>query len=141
MSEQPSSTPRSELQALRRNYRAVKAPAFLGTRIRAAVNARQGQRRRHGPLLAAVTVALVVLAVLPFIPRQEQVRPPVSMAALPMGLTSVRLPPPPSLTRLRSVSTPALPPRPVRPKPDTPGKSPEVQTHNPWQQENTHEVT
>ena len=140
MNEQPSSTPRSELQALRHDYRALKAPAFLGTRIHAEVTARQGRRTRR-PLLAAVVVALVVLAIVPFLPRQELAPPPVSMAALPMGLTSVRLPPAPSLTKLRSVSTPALPPRPARPQPDTSGKSPEVQTHNPWQKENTHEVT
>ena len=141
MSKQQPNSPPSELQALRRDYRALKAPAFLDTRIRANVADRQARHTRRRPLLVAVAVAIAMLAIVPFIPRHELATPPVSMAALPMGLTSVRLPPPPSLTKLRSVSTPALPPRPVRPQPDTSGKSPEVQTHNPWQKENTHEVT
>ncbi len=141
MSEQQPDTPPSELQALRRDYRALKAPAFLETRVRAGVIDRQARHSRRRPLLIAVAVAIAMLAIVPFIARHELATPPVSMAALPMGLTSVRLPPPPSLTKLRSVSTPALPPRPARPQPDTSGKSPEVQTHNPWQKENTHEVT
>ena len=141
MSKQQPNSPPSELQALRRDYRALKAPAFLDTRIRANVADRQARHTRRRPLLVAVAVAIAMLAIVPFIPRHELATPPVSMAALPMSLTSVRLPPPPSLTKLRSVSTPALPPRPVRPQPDTSGKTPEVQTHNPWQKENTHEVT
>ena len=141
MSEQRSSTLPGKLQALRHDYRALKAPAFLDTRICAEVAAREAKRTRRQPLLVAVAVAIAVLTIVPFLHWQETATPPVSMAALPMGLTSVRLPPPPSLTKLRSISTPALPPRPVRPQPDTPGKPPEVQTLNPWQKENTHEIT
>ena len=140
MSEQHPVT-LSELRTLKREYRARQAPAFMATRIRTGLAARQARRARRRPVLAAVAVAIAVLAILPFLLRQEVAPPSQSMAALPMGLTSVRLPPVPSLTKLRSVTTPALPPRPVRPSPDSSGKQPDVQTRNPWQQEKTHEVT
>ena len=140
MSEQQSVTP-SELRALKHGYRSLQSPAFMATRIRAGLNAQQVRRARRRPVLAVVAIAIGVLAILPFIPRQETAPLPLSMAALPMGLTSVRLPPSPSLTKLRSVSTPALPPRPVRPSSDKSGKQPDVQTRYPWQKEKTHEIT
>mgnify|MGYP001822808589 CR=1 FL=1 len=132
-----------ELSALRRDYRALKAPPFLATRIRAGVDERSTRRARRRPLFAAVAIAAGVLAILPFINWQAATQQPSiqPMASLSLGLTTVKLPPSPSLAKLRSVSPPPLPPRPVTPNPDRSGKPDDVQTHNPWQQENTHEVT
>ena len=132
-----------ELSALKRDYRALEAPPFLVTRIRAGIDGQARHRTRRRPLLAALAIAACVLAILPFINLQEVTRQPSlqPVASLSLGMTTVKLPPSPSLARLRSVSLPTLPPRPVMPKPDRSGKATDVQTHNPWQQENTHEVT
>ena len=127
------------LASLKRDYRTLGAPPYLATRIRAGLAGRAGRRRRRRPLFAAIAIAVCVLAVLTFLPRQQVLQPPSSMASLSLRLTSVRLPPSPSLARLRSVRTPPLPPRPAPPKPAKPGKASDVHTHYP--EEKTHEVT
>ena len=126
------------LRALRQNYRALEAPPFMANRIRAAIDEQARRRTRRRPMFAAIAVVICLLAVLPFMQRQEATLPQ-SMASLPMGLTSVRLPSLPSLAKLRSIRTPALPPRPVTPARDRAGKQTDVQTRNP--KEKTHEVT
>jgi len=128
-----------DLRSLKRDYRTLQAPPFLASRIRAGIDARTANRANRRPLLAAVAIAVCVLAVLPFMFKQEAAQQPLSMASLSMGLTTVRLPSTPSLAKLRSVRTPALPPRPVPPPVDKSGKEIDIQTRYP--KEKTHEVT
>jgi hypothetical protein len=129
----------SELASLKRRYRALEAPPFLASRIRAGMEVQTRRRGSRRPLLAAMAIAVCGLAVLPFVLKQETAQQPHSMVSLSMGLTSVKLPPTPSLAKLRSVRTPALPPRPVPPPRDQSGKETDVQTRYP--KEKTHEVT
>lgn len=128
-----------DLLSLRRDYRTLQAPPFLASRIRAGIDARTTRSIRRRPLLAATAIAVCVLVVLPFLFKQGAVQPPLPMVSLSMGMTSVKLPPTPSLAKLRSVRTPALPPRPVPPPRNKSGKETDVQTRYP--KENTHEVT
>ena len=130
-----------DLRSLKRDYRTLQAPPFLASRIRAGIDARTTRSIRRRPWLAATAIAICVLAVVPFIFQQEAVQQPApqSMVSLSMGMTSVKLPPAPSLAKLRSVRTPALPPRPVPPPHDKSGKETDVQTRYP--KEKTHEVT
>ena len=130
---------RDRLASLRDAYRATGAPPFLASRIRAGLDAQHRRHSRRRPVFAAIAIALCVLALLPFLPRQQVMESPSPLASLSMGLASVRLPPSPSLTRMRSVATPSPPSRPVLPQPDRPVEAPDVQTHYP--KEKTHELT
>ena len=126
------------LRSLKHDYHALQAPPYLATRIRAGLDEQARRSTRRRPVYAAIAIVLAVLALLPFMQRQ-QVTAPQSLASLSLGMSSVKLPPSPSLARLRSVRTPTLPPRPVIPKRDRTGKQTDVQTRYP--KENTHEVT
>ena len=130
MSEHDKSSA-DDLQSLRRDYRTLQAPPFLASRIRAGIDARTTRSIRRRPLLAATAIAVCVLAVLPFLFKQGAVQQPLPMVSLSMGLTTVRLPPTPSLAKLRSVRTPALPPRPVPLPRNKSGKETDVQTRYP----------
>lgn len=105
-----------ELEELRQSYRAIRAPANTAARV---LSTAQAQTRPRGSLrLAYAGTALVVgiLAVLPFMTLRESA--PDQLSMLP-SLTAVSRAMPaksgvstPSLSRVRSVSMPAMPKRP-----------------------------
>ena len=76
-----------ELESLRRHYRALEAPPFLASRIRAVIDARTTRSPGRRPLLAGVAIAICVLAVLPFIFQQEAAQQPVPQSMVSLSMT------------------------------------------------------
>lgn len=114
---------RDDLEQLKRDYRRIKAPPYLATRIRAEVADRPAHRRR-GPAMAAVAVAIAVIVLTPLVQqeRSTQTTRAPSLTMLSRLTPNKPLVPAPSLSRVRSVRSPALPPRPLlkpTPKPQT----------------------
>ena len=100
-----------------RNYRQIKAPAHLATRIRAEVSDRPAKTHSWMPVAATLMVAIAAVWLLPFAWQQQSVDTPTpkkpslsALATLKPDKPSVRAP---SLTQLRSVKAPSLPPKPV----------------------------
>lgn len=104
------------LEQLKRDYRNLRAPAYLATRIGAEVAARGAGSRWWIPVTAAATA---IVAVVWLVPNFSQQPPPVSagastpsfstLAALRPATPSVKTP---GLSQLRSVTMPALSARP-----------------------------
>ena len=106
---------RPDLNALRTRYREIEAPPRLATRIRAEVRQRAGARPRWRPAFALAGAAAAALVILPLaLQRQPSVKAsltsPPSISAVKPSMTSL------GLSRVRSVRTPAIPPKP-RPEP------------------------
>jgi len=104
------------LDQLKRDYRKLRAPAYLATRIGAEVAGRGARSRRWIPVTAAATA---IAAVVWLVPNLSQRQPPVSpgastpsfstLAALRPTTPSVKTP---GLSQLRGVTMPALSARP-----------------------------
>ena len=108
-----------DIEKLKRDYQAIRAPDYLATRIRAET--RERPRRSWLPTVATVAVAVAAVTVAPILLQQQAgqdtVAPkPTSLSSL-SGLSSnkpkVKAP---SLSNVRSVTVPALP---KKPKPKT----------------------
>lgn len=117
-----------ELDKLKQDYREIHAPEYVATRIRAEVADRDRPTRSWLPALAPVAVAIAAVAVAPLLmqqqPGDEAVAPkPTSMSTLTRLASLKPAISPPSLSTMKSVKVPALPPR---PKPDS---NKEPQTH------------
>ena len=116
----------NDLDELKRDYRDIEAPPALATRIRAAVADVDKQRpARWLPALTTVAVAVCVIAITPMLmtpPQQQQdsdratpTRP--SLSVLSRVSRNRPAAPTPGLSRVRSVSTPPMPRRPVLNRP------------------------
>lgn len=100
-----------DLEALQERYRETEAPPWLATRIRARLNERSADRAWWKPALALVTAGAAALLILPLaLQQQPNYKPslttPPSLSGVKPSMTSL------SLTRIKSVRTPAPPPRP-----------------------------
>lgn len=112
-----------DLKQLRESYREIEAPAHVATRVRAHV---ADTPRRSWAWLPVPATALAVFAALwfvPFLGQQTIVRdvPPAKPSL--STLASVKPAKPrtsaPGLSQLRSVSVPAMPPKPELKKPQS----------------------
>ena len=109
-----------DIDKLKRDYQDIRAPAHLATRIRAEVADRDLPRRSWLPAIATVAIAVAAVTVTPVLLQQqasEQVAPkPTSLSSL-SGISAKKpAMQAPSLSKVRSVTVPALPKKP-RPAP------------------------
>ena len=110
-----------DIDKLKQDYRGIRAPKHLATRIRAEV-ADQGRPRRSWlPALVPVAVAVAAVTVAPLLMQQqsgdETVAPkPTSMSSLTRVSSLKPEMSTPSLSKMKSVTVPALP---RKPKPDS----------------------
>ena len=110
-----------DIDKLRQDYRRIRAPGHLATRIRAEVADRSLPRRSWLPALAPIAVAVAAVTVAPLLtqqqPADETVAPkPTSMSSLTRLSTLKPEMSTPSLSTMKSVSVPALP---RKPEPDS----------------------
>ena len=110
-----------DIDKLKQDYRAVEAPPHLATRIKAEVTERPDRNRAWIP--AAVTMVFAMGIALPFLWQQTTIDPPAgtsrttqpptpSLSALASYTPARPKVSTPSLSQLRSVPVPRLPPRP-----------------------------
>ena len=102
-----------EVNELKRQYRGIKAPPYLATRIRAEVEGRVAHRRPWLPVVATAAVAAAVI--IPLMLQQQSAQPTPrspSIAMLSQMTPGKPAIPAPSLSKVRSVKTPALPRKP-----------------------------
>ena len=95
-----------DLDRLKRDYRAIKAPPHLATRIRASVDDDRLRPTRWLPALAATTIAIAA-AMKPSLSTLASLKP--EKPAVPS----------PSLSKLRSVPVPRMPAKPKPKKPQS----------------------
>lgn len=109
-----------DIEALRRDYRAVTAPPQLRRRIHARVAAPRRHHPRWLPALGLAAAALAAAWVLTLVPRHEA-GPPASPSLSALASLAPERPPgtAPSLTRMKTVSLPAPPRRPEPTEPST----------------------
>lgn len=102
-----------ELDQLRHEYRNIKAPPHLATRIRANVGTAPRRSRRWVPAAAATVLVAAVVWLSPLVDQttsESPVKPSLSaLAALKPEKPAVRTP---GLSKLRSVSVPRMPAKP-----------------------------
>ena len=106
-----------DIDKLKRDYQAIRAPAHMATRIRAETRERVRPRRSWLPAIATVAVAIAAVTVAPVLLQQqagdETAAPrPTSLSSL-SGISSnkpkIKAP---SLSSVKSVTVPALPKKP-----------------------------
>lgn len=104
------------IDELKRQYRSIKAPPYLAAKVRAAVSERKAASHHWWPALAAIAMGIAVFGIVPFL-QHEEATSKVS-PSLPSLTALARLAPTkpknvsPSLTQIRSVSTPPMPSKP-----------------------------
>jgi len=123
-----------DLRDLQQQYRRVKAPAHLATRIRAQVSQTPARFKAWIPVAGLVTVACGVLSVALIMQQQSTsiITPPRPSLTMLSSLTPDK---PgmsmPGLSRIRSVRTPPLPPKPDFRKPEQPQSHLEIEEQGP----------
>ena len=110
-----------DIDKLRQDYREIRAPEHLATRIRAEVADRDSPRRSWLPALAPIAVAVAAVTVAPLLmqqqPGEDTVAPkPTSLSSLTRVSSLKPEMSTPSHSKLKSVKVPALP---RKPKPDS----------------------
>lgn len=121
-----------EIDNLKQEYQSLKAPPYLATRIRAEVKERSIPRQIW--LAVSVTLALAILSVTILSQKQATQIDAPTMLSLPMVS---RLTPEkprisvPGLSQIRSVATPALPPKPILDEPKEPQTNFRFEEENP----------
>jgi hypothetical protein len=111
-----------DFERLEQEYRKIKAPPYLATRIRAEVAGRAVRPRMLMP--AAVTLAVVMLVIVPLLFNERPLHEPAqTMPSLAM--VSQMTPDKPgasiiSLANVRSMAKPAMPQKPAWVKPTGP---------------------
>ena len=106
-----------DAEQLRRDYQNIEAPPHLATRIRAEVADEHVRRRNWMPATATVVAAIAVVSLGPMLMQEQQsdtATPPRAPSFSMLSRVRVTKPdvPAPSLSRIRSVRTPAPPPKP-----------------------------
>ena len=105
-----------ELERLKRDYQAIKAPPHLATRIRATVGDDPRRSTRWLPAIAATTIAVAAVALYPMIDQPSgstPMKPSLStLATLKPAKPAV---PSPSFSKIRSVPLPSMPAKPKKP--------------------------
>lgn len=121
----------TELDDIARDYREIRAPDSIATRVRAETADRPAAGQRWLPVAVAVTVAVAVLGMLPTLWQLEEanvvtpVKPSLSaIAALKVDKPAVN---PPSLSRIRTPSAPRMP---SKPRPGSDGEQSRTRFEN-----------
>jgi len=114
-----------DIDKLKQDYREIRAPEHLATRIRAEVSDRDLPKRSWLPALAPVAVAVAAVTVAPLLmqqqPGDETVAPkPTSMSSLTRVSSLKPEMSTPSLSKMKSVTVPALPRKPKPNSEETP---------------------
>ncbi len=106
----------NDIEQLRKDYRAAKAPPWLATRIAAHTRDGRPPSRRWIPAATTLAVALAVFAAVPLIDQvsDQQKQPPTvpslsKLASIAPGKPSMAVP---GMSKIRSVKRPALPQKP-----------------------------
>jgi len=108
------------LKQLKSNYRNIKAPPYLATRIRANVADRAPRQRSWvSAITAAVAVAVISVTIILLQQQPSQTMTSPSFATLSRMMPDRPAVPVPSLSNVRSIKTPALPPKPKLNQPNT----------------------
>ncbi len=109
-----------DLDKLKQDYRAIKAPRHLATRIRASVDDERRRPTRWLPAIAATTIAIAAVAMFPLLYQ------PADMTAMKPSLSTLATlkpakpaVPAPSMSKLRSVPVPRMPAKPKPKKPQS----------------------
>lgn len=124
----------AELQKLKDDYQAIKAPAHLATRVLANVDDRR-RGRAWLPGLAMVSIVLAVLGPLLLLqPRTDGEAKPTIPSLSQLAPTK----PPVSMSSLGSLKSVSLPPMPAKPNP-TYEKDTRSRIKNTTRKENIHE--
>lgn len=109
-----------DLDKLKRDYQAIKAPQHLATRVRASVDDDRLRSTRWLPAVAATTIAIAAVAMFPLLYQPAgvtPVKPSLStLATLKPEKPAVSAP---SLSKLRSVPVPRMPAKPKPKKPQS----------------------
>ena len=110
-----------DIDKLKQDYREIRAPEHLATRIRAEVADRDSPRRSWLPTLVPIAVAVAAVTVAPLLMQQqtgdESVAPkPTSLSTLAHVSSQKPAMPVPSLSKMKSVKVPTLP---RKPRPDS----------------------
>ena len=110
-----------DIDKLKQDYRDIRAPGHLVTRIRAEAADRDLPTRSWLPALAPIAVAVAAVTVAPLLmqqqPGDETVAPkPTSLSSLTRVSSLKPEMSTPSLSKMKSVTVPALP---RKPKPDS----------------------
>ncbi len=108
-----------ELQQLKHDYRAIKAPPHLATRIRASVGDERRRSARWLPAIAATAIAVAAVGLFPLIDQPSGAAPlKPSLSTLATLKPEKPAVPSPSFSKVRSVSVPRMPakPKPRKPK-------------------------
>ncbi len=109
-----------ELQQLKRDYQAIKAPPHLGTRIRASIGDERRRPARWLPAIAATAIAVAAVGLFPFIDQPSgtaPLKPSLStLATLKPEKPAVASP---SFSKVRSVPVPRMPAKPKPRKPQS----------------------
>ncbi len=107
----------ADIERLKREYRALRAPEHLAGRIRAEVGAgRVARPAAAGPALAALAAALAAAALLVGLPRQgagEADIRPTSLTVLSLAAESRAGGSVPGLSAIRGMTLPSAPARPA----------------------------
>ena len=106
-----------DIDKLKRDYQTVRAPDYLATRIRAETRDANRKRRSWLPAMATVAVAVAAITVAPVLLQQqagdETAAPkPTSLSSLSGVSSNKPQMKAPSLTRVKSVTVPAMPRKP-----------------------------
>ena len=110
-----------DLEKLKRDYRKIKAPPYLATRVHAELAQAPTQRRKWVPAAVAITsVAIAVIAVGTVVVRQQPAQTMTSPSLAALTRMTPRKPavPAPSLSKLRSVKIPTMPTKPKLTQPN-----------------------
>jgi len=123
-----------DINELRRQYQAIEAPPSLARQVQTKLASQSSALRSWWPVVATAAACLALLVAVPLLrqpPAEQQVAMPRTPSLTVLSRVAAARPAvsAPNLNRLRSVSPPALPPRPVlRPTP-TPPSNDDMESH------------
>ena len=124
-----------DIDRLKQDYRDIRAPGHLATRIRAEVADRDLPTRSWLPALAPIAVAVAAVTVAPLLmqqqPGDETVAPkPTSLSSLTRVSSLKPEMSTPSLSKMKSVTVPALPRKPKTDSEQTPQSYFDIEDEN-----------
>ncbi len=106
------------LDELAREYREVRAPATVATRVRAEVRDRRAPRFGWVPIASTAALAAVLAGALPMLWQSSTVTPDTATRPSLSTLAALKVERPahvsPSLSKVKTVKAPSMPARPKR---------------------------
>ena len=127
-----------DLENLRKKYRSIEAPPYMAERIRANVSGQPVRSATWVPVTAGVVAALGAVSITLMLQQQAaQVSTPIkpSMTSLARVMANKPKVAAPSMSQLRTVKTPALPPKPVLKPKNRPQTYFQIEEENPKETE------